>query len=91
MNTELVEKNLKYNQDLYEIAKMIFHAFYYDEDKRSSYPPDSEQYEKDSIEEILPKAEKIYRFFSSSEEAKNALRFIHEVSPVKGLEIINSL
>jgi hypothetical protein len=91
MNAELIEKNLKYNQDLQEIAKMIFHAFYYDEDKSLSYPPDSNQYEKDNIEEILPKAEKIYRFFSSADDAKKTLRFLHEVSPIKGLEIINSL
>jgi len=91
MDTELVEKSLKYNKDLHDIAKMIFHAFYYDEDKSLAYPPDSNQYEKDSIEEILPKAEKIYRFFYSVEEAKKSLRFLHEVSPIKGLEIINSL
>lgn len=91
MNKELVEKNIRYNKELNEIAKMIFHAFYYDEDKSLTYPPDSNQYEKDSIEEILPKAEKIYKFFSSVEDAKKSLKFLHEINPIKGLEIINSL
>jgi len=91
MNTEIMEKNLRYNQEIQEIAKMIFHAFYYDENQSLSYPPDSNQYEKDYIEELLPKAEKVYRFFSSVEEAKNSLKFLHEVSPIKGLEIMNSL
>lgn len=91
MDQEIIEKNIKYNQELKEIAKMIFHAFYYEEEQSLSYPPGSNLYEKDHIDELIPKAEKIYRFFSSVDEVKNTLKFIHEVNPVKGLEIMNSL
>lgn len=91
MNSELIEKNIQYQKDIKEIAKMIFHSFYYDEEQSLTYPPGSNFYEKDSLEQVYPKAEKIYRFFSSVDDVKKTLRFLHELSPVKGLELMNSL
>lgn len=91
MNNEIIEKNLNYQSEINEIAKMIFHSFYYEEEQSLTYPPGSEQYEKDNISQMYPKAEKVYRFFPSVAEAKRALKFLHELSPIKGLEIMNSL
>lgn len=91
MNIELVEKNKNYQSDIEQIAKMIFHSFYFEEEQSLTYPPGSDQYEKDSIDEIYPKAEKVYRFFSSVDEAKKALKFIHELNPLIGLEMMKSL
>ena len=91
MNNEIVEKNLAYQNEVREIAKMIFHSFYFEEEQSLTYPPGSNLYEKESLDEILPKAEKIYKFFPNALEAKRALKFIHELNPIKGLEIMNSL
>lgn len=91
MNNDMIEKNLAYQNDINELAKMIFHSFYFEEDQSLTYPPGSDQYEKDNIEEMLTKAEKVYRFFPNVTEAKRALKFLHELSPIKGLEIMNSL
>ena len=91
MNKEITEKNLAYQSEINEIAKMIFHAFYFDEQISLSYPPDSNHYEKDSLQELLPKAEKIHKFFNSLEESKNCLKFMHEINQIKGAEFISSL
>lgn len=91
MNTNIVEKNVAYQNDIRDIAKMIFHSFYFEEEQSLTYPPGSNLYEKDHIEGIIPKAEKVYRFFPNVTEAKRALKFLHEMSPIKGLEIMNSL
>jgi hypothetical protein len=91
MNKDISDKNISYQNDIRDIAKMIFHSFYFEEEQSLTYPPGSDQYEKDHIAEIYPKAEKVYRFFSNVTEAKRALKFLHEMSPVKGLEIMNSL
>lgn len=91
MNKDLVEKNKSYQSDIREIAKMIFHSFYFEEEQSLTYPPGTDLYERDHIEEMYPKAEKVFRFFKSVEEAKKALKFIHEINPLKGLELMNSL
>jgi len=91
MNNEMVEKNVSYQNEVREIAKMIFHSFYFEEEQSLTYPPGSDLYEKENLDEILPKAEKIYKFFPNVVEAKRALKFIHELNPIKGLEIMNSL
>ena len=91
MIDEIKEKNLHYQNEVRDIAKMIFHAFYFDEQESLCYPPESKQSEKDCLDTLLAKAEKIYRFFPSAEEAKKSLKFLHEISPIKGLEIMNSI
>lgn len=91
MNKDIAEKNKAYQSDVREIAKMIFHSFYFEEEQSLTYPPGSDLYEKDNIEEMYSKAEKVFRFFNSAEEAKKALKFIHEINPLKGLELMNSL
>jgi len=91
MDSSILEKNVAYQNDVNEIAKMIFHSFYFEEEQSLTYPPGTDLYEKDNIEEMYTKAEKIYKFFPNVKEAKRALRFLHEMSPIKGLEIMNSL
>ena len=91
MNQDISEKSVSYQNEVREIAKMIFHSFYFEEEQSLTYPPGSDLYERDSINEIYPKAEKVYRFFSNVNDAKKALKFLHEMSPHKGLEIMNSL
>jgi len=91
MNNDIMEKNVAYQNDVKEIARMIFHSFYFEEEQSLTYPPGSNQYEKDNLDEIYPKAEKVYRFFSNVSEAKKALKFLHEINPIKGLEVMNSL
>ena len=91
MNNDIVEKNVVYQNEVREIAKMIFHSFYFEEEQSLTYPPGSDLYEKENLEELLPKAEKVYKFFPNVSEAKRALKFLHELNPIKGLEIMNSL
>jgi hypothetical protein len=91
MNQEILEKNLAYQKDIEEVARMLFHAFYYDEQERAAYPPDSDQYEKNHLDELYAKAEKILRFFPNVQEAKRSLKFLNEINHVKGLEIVHSL
>jgi hypothetical protein len=90
MNNELVEKNVAYQEQVVQIAKLVFHAFYYDEEEKLNYSP-AEDYEKDSVNELLDKAEKIFQFFGSTEEAKKAIRFLHTVNPMKAKEIFDEL
>ena len=90
MNNDLTEKNIVYQENVLQIAKLVFHAFYYDDEDRLNYSP-TEEYEKDNVTELLPKAEKIYQFFGSADEAKKAIRFLHTVNPMKAKEIFNEL
>jgi hypothetical protein len=90
MNNDYVEKNLVYQDQVQQIAKLVFHAFYYDEEEKLNYSP-SEDYEKEVIDELLPMAEKIFHFFGTAEEAKKAIRFLHTVNPIKAKEIFDEL
>ena len=90
MNNDYVEKNLVYQDQVQQIAKLVFHAFYYDEEEKLNYSP-SEDYEKEVIGELLPMAEKIFHFFGTAEEAKKAIRFLHTVNPIKAKEIFDEL
>lgn len=90
MNNDYVEKNLVYQDQVKQIAKVVFHAFYYDEEEKLNYSP-SEDYEKEVIDELLPMAEKIFHFFGTAEEAKKAIRFLHTVNPIKAKEIFDEL
>lgn len=90
MNNELVEKNLVFQDNVHQIAKLVFHAFYFDDEERLNYTP-AEDYEKDGINDLLPKAEKIFQFFGSTEDAKKAIRFLHTVNPMKAKEIFDEL
>ena len=90
MNTDYVEKNLVYQDQVKQIAKMVFHSFYYDEEEKRDYVP-SDLYEKEAIESLLPMGEKIFKFFDSADEAKKAIRFLHTVHPIKAKEIFDEL
>lgn len=90
MNNDYVEKNLVYQEQVQQIAKLVFHAFYYDEEEKLNYSP-AEDYEKEIIDDLLPMAEKIFHFFGTADEAKKAIRFLHTVNPIKAKEIFDEL
>lgn len=90
MNNDYVEKNLVYQDQVQQIAKLVFHAFYYDEEEKLNYSP-AEAYEKEVIDDLLPMAEKIFHFFGTADEAKKAIRFLHTVNPIKAKEIFDEL
>jgi len=90
MNNELVEKTVAYQENVSQIAKLVFHAFYYDDEEKLNYTP-TEDYERDGINDLLDKAEKIFQFFGSTEEAKKAIRFLHTVNPMKAKDIFDEL
>jgi hypothetical protein len=89
MNNEYIEKNIVYQEQVQQIAKMLFYYFYYDEQDKMNYY--SEEYEKDIISDLLPTSEKIFNFFTSAEEAKKTIRFLHTVNPIKAKEIFDEL
>jgi len=90
MNNNYVEKNLVYQDQVQQIAKLVFHAFYYDEEEKfnASSP---EVYEKEVISDLLPMSDKIFQFFGTADEAKKAIRFLHTVNPIKAKEIFDEL
>jgi len=90
MNNDYVEKNLVYQDQVHQIAKLVFHAFYYDEEEKLNYSP-TEAYEKEITDDLLPMAEKIFHFFGTADEAKKAIRFLHTVNPIKAKEIFDEL
>jgi hypothetical protein len=90
MNNDYVEKNLVYQDQVQQIAKLVFHAFYYDEEEKLNYSP-AEAYEKEVIDDLLPMAEKIFHFFGTADEAKKAIRFLHTLNPIKAKEIFDEL
>lgn len=92
MNNDFVEKNVAYQEEIQQIAKFVFHAFYYDEEEKAMWPgggPDA--YERDSVSDLLPKAEKILSFFGSAADAKKAMRFLHTINPMRAKDIIDEL
>ena len=91
MNTDFVEKNIEYQEQVEQIAKFVFHAFYYDEEEKATYVSGPDLYERELIGDLLHKGEKIYGFFGSATEAKKALRFLHTVNPMKAKEILDEL
>lgn len=91
MNNDYVEKNLVYQDQVQQIAKLVFYAFYYDEEEKLNFSPTPEVYEKEVVNELLPMAEKIFQFFGSAEEAKKSIRFLHTVNPIKAKEIFDEL
>jgi hypothetical protein len=90
MNNDYVEKNLVYQDQVQQIAKLVFHVFYYDEEEKLNYSP-AEAYEKEVTDDLLPMAEKILHFFGTADEAKKAIRFLHTVNPIKAKEIFDEL
>lgn len=109
MNPELIQKNLDYQKDVEQIAKMLFHAFYYDEEEilenidetatcgdlydrlEAQGLPGAEVYEKAMTAILMEKAEKIFGFFSSVEDAKKTIQFLQNVNPAKAKEIIDEM
>ena len=85
---QIVEKNVNFHEQVTQIAKLLFHAFYFDEEEHFSDP---DTYEKDGVLELADKADKIYRFFGSADDAKKAIRFLHTVNPIKAKEIFDEL
>lgn len=75
------DKNKKYREEVEKIAKFLSRTFGFGDD---------DEWES-AHEDYLDRADKIYRFFDSSEDAKKAFRFLNVVNPVKAKEIVDEL
>lgn len=93
MNKDYVEKNLMYQDEIKKIARCIFYKFYNKTDDLDWHEDLGlkENFDYDSSRVVMPKAEKIYSFFNSSEEAIKAINFLHITNPSKAKEIIEGL
>ena len=97
MNSDFTKKNIEYQNEIGQVAKFLFYAFYYNEEERLNYLPDcvehrSEgEYEKFGVNQAMPKAEKIYSHFGEKTEAVKALKFLQAVNPLKAKEIVDAL
>jgi hypothetical protein len=87
MNNDYVEKNLVYQDQVQQIATIIYHAFYCEEEEFKE--PFCEP--KEAINNLIPMSEKIFRYFENANEAKKAIRFLHTVNPIKSKEIFDEL
>ena len=87
-NIQVVKKTVNFHEQVTQIAKLLFHAFYFDEEQHLNDP---DTYEKEGVVDLVDKADKIYRFFGSADEAKKAIRFLHTVNPIKAKEIFDEL
>ena len=88
MDQKLVEKTKVYHDQILQIAKLLFHAFYYDEEEKGIAP---DNYEREGVESLLDVSDKIFQFFGSADEATKAIRFLHTVNPIKAKEIFDEL
>lgn len=106
MDKNIVQKNIEYQKDVKNIAKMLFHAFYYDEEELKeelisknpdlahfhlSKLPGTEIYEEYMIVALLEKADKFFQFFSSVDDAKKTIQFLQTVNPHKAKEILDEM
>lgn len=92
MDTDMVQKNLNYQQDIAQIAKMLFHAFYLDEEELISAVDDNKDdpltcgdiYER-SIALGLPGAEVYERTLVAAlmEKAEKFFQFFASVDDAK--------
>lgn len=87
MNNEYVEKNLIYQDQIKQIAKTIYFAFYCKEN------PNSEPFyeNEEAINELSSISEKVLHYFGNADEAKKAIRFLQTVNPIKSKEIFDEL
>lgn len=88
MNNEYIEKNKVYQQQISDLANYLAFAFYIEEDQ--DVDSDFIKREIDSLH-LLDKSEKILKYFSSLEEAKNSFKFLLSVTPDIGVEVLDRL
>ena len=92
MNIDYVEKNLVYQEQIEQIAKVLYYLFYYMDEENNPLPLwAAEINETENIRKLLPGADKIFQFFGDAESAKKAIRFLHTINPIKAKEIFDSL
>lgn len=91
MNSTMIEKNIAYQQQIEQIAKMLFYAFYYNEEEAANYLPDVQFYDNQQIRGLMEKADKVFQYFKSAEEAKKTIHFLQVINPIKAKEIFDIL
>jgi hypothetical protein len=91
MDEALVEKTKIYQESVNRIAATLFHTFYYAPDDEVDFLPNGPEFEQDLEFSLLDKADKIYHFFQSADEAIKMIRFLVVVNPAKAKEIVDGL
>lgn len=90
MNNDIVKKNIEYQEKIREIAKILFHAFYYDEEALLD-AIDYETYVRIGTADLMEKSDKFFQFFNNLEDAKATIRYLKIVNPKKAKEIIEEM
>lgn len=91
MDNNMVQKNLDYQRDIDQIAKMLFHAFYFDEEEiisslaKEDYPLTCGDVYERSIEMGLPGAEVYERTLVAAlaEKAEKFFQFFPSIEDAK--------
>ena len=91
MDEALVEKTKLYQESVKRIASVLFHSFYYIPEEEIDFLPSGPEEDQDIEFQLLDKADKIYHFFGSAEEATKMIRFLQAVNPTKAKEIVDGL
>lgn len=94
MNEDMVKKNIEYQEQVIQIAKMLYHAFFYEDEEEVFHhaPNDAAQIQEQlKVRELTEQAERMFEFFGSAEDAKKTIRFLQTICPEIGKQIIEKL
>lgn len=92
MNEDMVKKNIEYQGQVEQIAKILYYAFFCEDEEEFLLPSaDREFQEKLRVRELTEQAEKVFEFFGSVEDAKKTIRFLQTINPEIGKLIIEGL
>lgn len=86
MNKELTDKNIEYQDQLHQMSVFLYNNFYKSEEEEATFLE-----ERESINDLMAKSEKIFQYFGSFPEAKKAIKFFHIFNPAATKAILDEI